>query len=121
MNVCQCRPVGRWFTSSTQPISTSLCPVSGSRPVVSVSSTISRMPPTPSLHFAPPNPLHDPHHRPSRQPATEPRRYDEIGTATLLRIRHLLAADRFELLARHAGSRQHALGDRKSTRLNSSH
>src|SRR6056297_2562858 len=36
-------PVGMWFTSSTAPISTTLSPVSGSNPVVSVSSRISRI------------------------------------------------------------------------------
>ena len=43
MNWWYARPVGRRFTSSMQPISMRRSPCSGSRPVVSVSSTISRL------------------------------------------------------------------------------
>src|SRR5581483_10357268 len=43
-------PVGMWFTSSTQPISTRRSPPTASKPVVSVSSTISRI--QQSLRFA---------------------------------------------------------------------
>src|SRR5208337_5694062 len=79
-------PVRAWWTISTAPISTTRCPSAGLRPVVSVSSTISRMvvlTPQPGDRA---QELRDLSVRLFEAPA----RVDDImGLAALIRITHL--------------------------------
>src|SRR5579883_1787637 len=98
-----------------QAISTIRWPSSGSRPVVSVSSTTSRIPPPATAFPAPPR-LRPPsvargavaqHSDDLGQPtqalvSPESRRDDEIGAAALFGIRHLPAEDGGESLRRHS-------------------
>src|SRR5580693_10718503 len=91
--------------SSTQPISTTLWPSTGSRPVVSVSSTISRM-----VLFLP-APLqcrdHGLHLRESMVETLVGLNH-EMGFCTLFGIGHLTRQDMIELVRRHPGPRQNA-------------
>src|SRR5258707_15733199 len=110
------------LTSSMQPISTNRCPWKGSSPVVSVSSTISRMSMFPASAPAamggsdesPPPPGHcsngveDRTHIGARRLEAARRIHDEIRAAALFRVRHLLGQDRFELFHGHAGAFEHA-------------
>src|SRR6516225_3107433 len=99
------------LTSSMQPISTSRWPATGSSPVVSVSSTISRNPcllgesPATRRHCS--NCIKNGTHLGTR--VVDPARgvHDEISAPALLVIRHLLAENGLELLPGHSGARQH--------------
>src|ERR1700730_18448585 len=103
-----------WLTSSRQAISTIRWPSDGSRPVVSVSSTISRMlPPPPRCRgstapvapaaTAPPfKHSDDLGEAPQGRAAAVTGRNDEIGAASLFGIRHLLCEDAGEPLGGHA-------------------
>src|SRR5262245_403434 len=119
-------PVATVFKSSMQPTSTTRWPASGSRPVVSVSRTISRMESSSLLptragklgceSFAPwiggpeaAAPLSQASDRlgkrgPRRREA-EAGRDDDGGLSPFLRVRHLLTQDAAEALGRHARSR----------------
>src|SRR5581483_692342 len=114
------------LTSSTQPSSTRRWPWAGSRPVVSVSRTISRIVLPLSLRarrFAASRndneSLSSPfwHLSHLRQNFTHlrPRRFvslpaihDEIGARALVGVRHLLGQQRVELLLGHARPLHHA-------------
>src|SRR6266404_2046753 len=107
------------LTSSMQPISTNRCPWKGSSPVVSVSSTISRMSVFPHAAMggsdeSPPPPGHcsnrveDRTHVGPRRLEAARRIHDEIRAAALFVVRHLLGQDRFELFYGHAGAFEHA-------------
>src|SRR5580700_11805819 len=119
--------------SSTQPISTTRCPANGSRPVVSVSSTISRMPTLRGGPFGPPaRPMCRrraaaiPHESPSpsrifmhkpqnvaylRASIVELLRaiHDKVGAPAFLGIRHLLGEKRGELVLGHPRAAEDAL------------
>src|SRR5215207_8487249 len=103
-----------WLMSSTAPISTMRSPAPTSVPVVSVSSTTSRMSrqlPSFGQHPA----------RPARQrledipylglggSVSARGLHKKVRAPPLLCVRHLLQADRLELLTRHAGAGEHAL------------
>src|ERR1700758_1064892 len=103
-----------------QAISTIRCPLHGSRPVVSVSKTISRISPPPPLSVRTPAPPRDRQPlgaqesddcpQPAQaQPSTQTGRNDEVSTTTFLVIRHLIAQDSCEALARHAVAPQDPL------------
>src|SRR5262245_42584950 len=90
--------------SSTQPISTSRSPVIGSRPVVSVSNTISRMPlsrpgggeSAPLRHLS--NSRKDAANLIARRLDAMRAIHHEIGPPALLGVRHLTRQQRLELL-----------------------
>src|SRR5437660_1569973 len=102
------------LTSSMQPTSTSRCPWKGSSPVVSVSSTISRIPrlqPAPKEKAESPAPFgHCSNGVENRTDlgagGIEALRgiHDKIGAAAFFSVRHLLSEDRFELFHGHAGA-----------------
>src|SRR6516164_10587017 len=103
-----------------QAISTIRCPSCGSRPVVSVSKTISR------ISFSPPLSVYTPALPSDRQPLgtqesddraqsvqtqapTQTGRHNKVGAPTFLTIRHLITQDRRQALFRYTGSSQHSL------------
>src|SRR6516165_12104442 len=105
-----------------QAISTIRCPSCGSRPVVSVSKTISRI----SLSLSPPLSVYTPALPSDRQPLgtqesddcaqsvqaqapTQTGRHNKVGAPTFLTIRHLITQDRRQALFRYTGSSQHSL------------
>src|SRR3954447_15498299 len=100
----------RWM-SSTHPPSISRCPCWGSNPVVSVSTTISRIArldrvgeSVPARHFS--DRLQNRTHLFARRFNSLRRVHDKIGPPTLLRIRHLLGENGLELLDGHARTRK---------------
>src|SRR4029079_8396631 len=88
-----------------QPISTTRCPSSGLRPVVSVSMTISRMP---GFWRTGLEQFDHGFESPQAMAAAKPCGYHEIRTPALLRIRHLARQHGGEFLTGHAGPLQHA-------------
>src|SRR5712692_4678237 len=92
--------------SSIQPISTTRWPRKGSRPVVSVSSTISRMvlPRAFGLREGSQNRSH----LLARRREAAGRVDHEIGAFALFRIRHLLRDNGAKFLFRHARACEHA-------------
>src|SRR6516225_2421802 len=103
-----------------QAISTIRCPSPGSRPVVSVSRTISRISPPPPLSVRAPaltiarqppaaQESDDCMQPAQAQAATQAGRNDEVGTTTFLGIRHLIAQDSYEALVCHAAAPQDPL------------
>src|SRR5262249_47471788 len=126
-NVC---PVGMRLNSSMQPISTTRSPVRGSRPVVSVSSTISRMYflplahdlfPKTGTHFsgscAGPRITFARHSSNGAQNAMNLRPggieaaraiHYEMGAAALFLVGRLFGEDRVELACAHVGAGEHA-------------
>src|SRR6185312_10573731 len=96
-----------WLNSSSAAISTMRWPSAGSSPVVSVSTTISRMARTVS-GFAATQILDDALEAPEGLGAAEPARHNIVGLAPPQRIGHLLGEDRSEQRLGHAGPGQHA-------------
>src|SRR3954452_6927371 len=99
------------LTSSMQPISTRRCPCSGSRPVVSVSNTISRIDvlccesASSSRHCS--NCVKDSTHLGTGGVKALRRIHYEIGAPALLRVRHLLGKDDLKLFQRHSRPLEH--------------
>src|SRR4051812_27700284 len=96
------------LSSSTQPTSTIRSPLFGSRPVVSVSRTISRMDALFPIRWRRDN-LQDITHLRTGVIETLRGIHHEIGTAAFFCVRYLLGDDGLELLFRHSGPRQSAL------------
>src|SRR5436305_8995672 len=98
-------PVGRWSTSSTPPISMMRWPSTGSRPVVSVSRTISRN--RFVLWAARAQGGHDLLHL--REGMVQPLvgLNHEMRLCTLFCIRHLTGQDVVELVLGHARTTKH--------------
>src|SRR5579862_8696505 len=95
------------LSNSTQPSSTSRCPCAGSRPVVSVSRTISRMlflcDSMPSFrHLS--NPAEDFTHLHAHRVESARGIHHEIGAGALFRVRHLLGENRRKFVLAHAGA-----------------
>src|SRR3546814_8267092 len=106
---------------STQPISTSLSPLLGSKPCVSVAKIISRIEAL-IWTLSGVETRGDEANLTARLAFGAARFDDEIGTRPLDAIGNLQAADHLQLRRGHAGAAHHAPSlDRKSTRLNSSH
>src|SRR5262245_37739295 len=104
------------LTSSTQPISTSRCPWKGSSPVVSVSSTITRIFRSRSRRAARESPPPLRHCSDGGEDRThlgaggvESMRgvHDKIGAGALLGVGHLPRQNGLELLHGHAGPLEH--------------
>src|SRR5580693_3362790 len=99
-----------WLSNSKQAISMMRCPSLGSRPVVSVSRTISRIRLPPCLRAAA-KLFRDPTHFRESVVQTLVRLNHEIGFCTLFGVRDLAGMDGLELFHRHARTLQytHAL------------
>src|SRR5450755_4182760 len=95
------------LTSSIQPISTMRWPVNGSRPVVSVSSTISRM--ILAFAFCVREGAQDRPHLRARRFEAAGGVDHEIGFFSFFRISHLFRDNGAKFLFRHARACQHAL------------
>src|SRR3546814_1406593 len=100
-------PVSRRSTSSTHPISTSLSPFLGSKPVVSVSKIISRIEAL-IWTLSGVETRGDEANLTVRLAFGAARFDDEIGARALDAIGDLQAADRLQLRRRHAGAAHHA-------------
>src|SRR5215471_20619258 len=103
-----------WLISSKQAISTTRWPEAGSRPVVSVSSTTSRMTGTPSCRSSAPRPppRQSDHagERPQARAAVEPGWDNEVRPLLLDGIGRLTRQDCRHALRRHPGPVQNAPG-----------
>src|SRR5581483_6409 len=104
------------LNSSTQPTSTRRSPRRGSRPVVSVSRTISRMGSLPTSYGESGSPLR--HLNDCGQNVLDLRAHgaesagrihDEIGALALFSVGHLPGEDGIEFFVIHGPARQHPL------------
>src|ERR1700722_5609809 len=106
MSVWKTLPVRLWCTISTAPISSTRCPSAGSRPVVSVSSTISRMARSPSGQRR--GRAHELGDDGARHLETTPCVDDEVSPAPFFGIRRLAGKNGLKLGLGHARARQRA-------------